>query len=145
MYNIMLFAKMFLGIWCGIGLVFLLIGFFMYYAYKSKERKCTAVTVGKVIGYEVRHSHEDNTRSKHPVFEYYADGLNYTMESGVGTGVMKLAVGQSVTVHYNPQSPNQYFVEEYKLGKRLGFVFLLVGGVCIVIGIILFILFMLKS
>lgn len=145
MNNIILFAKMFLGIWSGIGLIFLLIGFFMYYAYKSKERKCTAVTVGKVVGYEERHSHTDNTRSKHPVFEYYADGLNYTMESGVGTSVMKLAVGQSVTVHYNPQIPNQYFVEEYTLGKKVGVIFLLVGGACIVIGITIFIILMFKN
>lgn len=138
----MLFAYIFGGIWCGIGLIFFLIGFFMHRNRKSKEQKCTAVTIGTVSDIEVRYSRSigsGNTRSNHPVFEFNAGGQRYKLVSNVGTSMQKLTVGQSVTVYYDPEKPERYYVKEYTLGKTLGYIFLVTGSICFLIGVIAFV------
>lgn len=138
MSDVMLFAYLFSGIWCGVGLIFLIIGLLMRYNKMSKVRECIAVTVGNVTGIDARNNHSEGGKSNHPVFEYYVDGQNFRQVSNVGGSKIKLKVGQSVTIHYSPKNPKKYYVEEYALGNLLHRIFMAVGGVCILIGIVAF-------
>lgn len=142
MNDTMLFGYIFGGVWCGVGLIFLLIGFFMYRARKSKEKKCVAVTSGTVTDIEFRYSidnQEGDRPSYYPVFEYDAEGQHYRIVSNVGTSKQKFYVGQSVTICYDPKKPKSYYVKDYKISKTIGYIFLAIGGICLSIGAFAFI------
>lgn len=139
MSNTMLFAYIFGGVWCGVGIIFFIIGFFMYRNQKNKEGKCTAATTGKVVDLErgTRDASELGEVPKYyPVFEYSIGGQVYRKVSGIGFNKPKLNVGQSVTIYYDPERPEKYYAQEYKFGKNVGSIFLWVGSGCFLVGVV---------
>ncbi len=84
------------------------------------RKKCTANTTGTVISLEAhtstRTTHSNGrTRHRtsttyHPVYTFEVDGTTYQEESDIGTNPASYSVNESVTVHYNPNNPNENYI-----------------------------------
>ncbi len=141
MSSTILFAYIFGGIWCGVGIIFFMIGFFMKRSQKKKERECTAITTGIVVDMKRGHRHLSESGAVlhyYPVFEYSAGGQIYRIDSRIGFAKPKLSVGQSVTIYYDAETPEKYYAQEYRFGKNLGSIFLGVGSGCFLVGAVVF-------
>lgn len=114
MSDTLMFVITFSG-FCGlIGIIFALIGIVMLKNEKKLKRDCTSTTFGKVVDL-ARHvtSNSDGFYSSvwHPVFEYSVGELKYVKESMHGSSKSKYAIGQEVEVYYNPEKPDEYYIE----------------------------------
>lgn len=92
---------------------------------RSKYEKCTAETTGTVVE-NVYHPPTDNEGSGaySPVFEYTVDGRTYRKESDTGQQPPRYRVGETDTVHYDPNDPETFYVEKSDV-----FVMLIMGGI----------------
>lgn len=141
MSSTILFAYILGGTWCGVGIIFFIIGFFMKRSQKKKERECTAITTGTVADIKIGQrnvSEPSAVPQYYPVFAYSAGGQIYRIVSKIGFDKPKLSIGQSVTIYYDAESPETYYVQEYRFGKNLGSIFLGVGGGCFLVGAVVF-------
>lgn len=142
MSETMLFAFIFCGIWCGFGLIFLLIGIFIGSIYASKVKRCSACTIGTVAEIVQGYFKDDDhrwQRGYRPVFEYYVNGQLFQCISKTMVNSIKLTSGQSVTIYYNPEKPQQYYVKEYIYSNLIGKVFVAVGlGIMIISAIVFY-------
>ena len=83
---------------------------------------CTEKTVGTVVRFIEGNNfqyEEDESEQKvkglfYPVFQYVADSRMYEQISMLGNkeGKERFKTGQKVTVMYNPEFPNEYYVTE---------------------------------
>lgn len=135
-------AGMALGI--VLGIVFFLIGFFMRNKHRKKALLCTAQTNGTVIDFHCSIStktDDDGRRRKtttyYPIFTYMAEGKQITKTSSIGTGSERFQRGQMVTIFYNPNDVEQYYVPEDKAAARGGFYFMAFGVLVFMIGLII--------
>lgn len=136
-----LFFPLFSGIWCLVGVIFGLIGGFMLYHRRQKERTCTMYTSATVTDVVRRRHHSTNGyRSTyfHPVFSYYVGGQEIVTESHFGSSKPKFTVGQTVELFYDPDRPERYYVPEETVGNLLGWIFVGVCGVCLAIALTVF-------
>ncbi len=141
MSETMLFAFIFCGVWCGVGLIFLLIGILIGRIHASKVKRCSACTIGTVGEIVQGYFKDENSwqRGYRPVFEYYVNGQMYRCISKTMVNRIKLISGQSVTVYYNPEKPQQYYVKEYTYSNVVGKVFVAVGlGIMIISAIVFY-------
>ena len=75
-------------------------------------KSCTGEVQGKVVSYYVSGYYDENSdeRLYRPIFEYEADGLVYSQQSAVGKRQKRFAVGEGVTIMYDPSNPDKYYV-----------------------------------
>ncbi len=129
----------------GIGLIS--VGLFFHRRQKKLESSCTMRTEGMVIRLdrqERTYSEKDddgNTRERksvtyHPVFNYEVGGRKIEKTVAAGSGRPEFTEGQSVTVMYDPQNPEQYYVTEDKTGSRFGIYFMIFGAIVFIMGIV---------
>ena len=132
------FVIIFSGVWAVIGIVFFIIGLFMFKNRKKKEISCTSKTYGKVtdiVRHESRGSDGTYSSTWHPVFEYNVGELKFIKESPFGGSSSKYAVGQNIEVCFNPENYNEYYIEGDNTQKTLATIFIGVGIVSICIAI----------
>jgi len=108
------------------------------------KKACTAQTEGAVcdVEQEIDYSTDDDghtraTKMYYPVFTYLANGGTYVNRSATGRSSTKLQVGMNVTVFYNPDNPDQYYVAEDKASASAGAVFCIFGAAAVIIGIVI--------
>ena len=121
---------------CGVGVVFLLVFTVLYLSQSRKHRVCTGEAAGTVADYLYK-SVNGEQRTWRPVFEYHVAGKTIRKQSMFGTTEKRFQVGQAVTVRYNPENPQEYYVEELESGGQLQKIFLLVGITLLFLGLIL--------
>ena len=92
---------------------------------RSKYEKCTEQTTGTVVE-NVYHPprDSDDVGAYAPVFEYTVDGRTYRKESDTGQQPPKYRVGETDTVHYDPNDPDTFYIQ-----KNDTFVMLIMGGI----------------
>lgn len=103
----------------------------------QKERRCGMITTGKVVEYVKQAYSGDSVSTWRAVFEYTAEGSTYRKVSSYGTGRKVFAIGQAITVHYNLNNPNEYYVDEMKVSVVLQQIFSRLGVGLVLIGIVL--------
>lgn len=126
----------FSSIWALLGIIFLLVGFFVNKSRKKKEQNCTSSTYGKVVDLVRRHNYDKDgvdSSTWHPVFEYKIGEQTYRKEYTYGTGQPKYAIGEDVEICFNPENYNEYCVAGDTLPKTLAIIFTCVGVGAIVI------------
>lgn len=129
------------------GGVLVVIGVAMVIGRIRKCYLCTVQTEG--IVYDVKrkvrksdetddygHTRQITNVTYAPVFQYYADGRRITKESSISSGA-KLEIGRAVTLFYNPNKVEEYYVLEEKAAQYSGFIFLIIGIIFIVVAIFL--------
>lgn len=112
-------------------LIFGLTGILLLYFHlkiRKNRRKCTSQTAGRVVrvnsGTSGRSSNATRATYYYPVFQYYVNGTEYTLTASTGSGSPKLfPVGKTVTVYYDPASPDKSYVKEKSVLLIAGIVF----------------------
>ncbi len=129
----------------GIGLI--LLGYFFHKRHKDLVRTCTTQTTGEVIHMDRReetHTETDDdghrtTRTTimyYPVFQYIVSGMSIQKTSSTGSNRPRFSEGQSVTILYDPASPERFYVAEDKAAGRFGIYFMAFGAVVFIVGIV---------
>ncbi|MBR2176074.1 MAG: DUF3592 domain-containing protein [Clostridia bacterium] len=134
----LMFTAMFSGIWCLVGMIFLIIGLAMLNYRKRKERICTSKTYGTVRDLVQHRSHSSSggySSSWHPVFEYHIGELTFIKESSYGSSRPKYAIGQNVEICYNPENYHEYYIAGDTLPRTLAVIFTIVGLAAILIAV----------
>ncbi|MDR0443375.1 MAG: DUF3592 domain-containing protein [Treponema sp.] len=90
---------------------------------------CTSQTTGIVIEVHRRRSGgSKSSYSYYPEFSYTANGRPYRDCSVFGTPKSRFTEGQKVTVHYDPNKPEDYYVGEDSLSNVGFYIFLAAGA-----------------
>ena len=135
-----------------VSIVFIAVGICIQIRRAWLSKSCTAQTEGTVVDIEERisissssdgdsrgfgrSSHTVETVYYHPVFQYEADGQTITNTSSFGRTPAKFVIGQQVTVFYDPDNVEKYFVAEDKGAAKFGLIFAVAGGVFAAVGVI---------
>ncbi len=140
----MLFIAIFSGIFCGIGLIFLMVSWIITAVIADRKKNCTSKAVGTVTdlvrstNYHDRNSH---ARGFHPVVQYTTDkGETLSVTSAVSTNPPKYKVGDIVNVKYDPNKPQKFYIDGDNTINIVKIVFLCVGSGLIVLGLLVGIL-----
>ena len=130
------FAQMFTMIFSGtfglMGLIFLIVGLCVNASINRKRARCTGYTEGIVSAMQTQYG----TNGLRAVYSFTIDGrpLQY-VSNYAGNG--NLLVGQSVGVYYDPQQIGRIYIEEdARLTKNFVRVFLILGGVFLLLAAI---------
>ena len=127
-------------------LVIFLIGFFLRRRYKKLTQVCVAQTSGIVSDFartENIDTDRDNRQKRrkryvyYPVFVYTVDGKEITKTSSSGSSNKRFTKGQAVTVCYNPDNVEQYYVLEDKTAARGGLYVMAFGVLLVAIGLMI--------
>ena len=128
-----------------VGLVFAGVGGFLLWRDKKLEKVCTAQVSGTVkditesISYSTGKGKRAGRRkiSYRPIFTYSVEGVEYVQQSFTGSSRPKFTVGQSVTVFYDPSSPERYYVAEEGESCALGWAWVTTGVTLIIVVLVL--------
>ncbi|MGX8701226.1 DUF3592 domain-containing protein [Caproiciproducens sp.] len=114
-----------------VSIVIFMVGFLLRRNDKKRIQACTAQTDGTVseMVRSISTDSDDNGKTRrsyvyYPVFTYTADGREITKTSRSGTGTQRFQKGQAVTVRYNPDDVEQYYVVEDKAAARISIYFM---------------------
>lgn len=116
--------------------LFAIMGIVLFSMHRSYER-CTATTEAIVIQNVSRSSSSKKSSGTYaPVFAYVVDGHKYTKQSHMYENPARHKVGEVVELHYNPDDPEEYYVDKQDwfiitLFGVLGGVFALIGTICL--------------
>ena len=112
--------------------IFALAGIIIQMKSVARVKSCKIKTTGAVVGIEEKISYDSdgnrqgNTRETtyyHPVYQYEAGGRTITSTSATGTaGSAKFTIGQSVTVFYDENNAEKYYIAEDKAASWFGIV-----------------------
>lgn len=93
----------------------------------TKEKTYNVVVEGKVIGY--RDSSYNNKHRFSPVVEYWVGNQVVTGETNVQLNYQPFGEGEHVSVYYNPNKPDEFYIQEYDLKTmyKMGAIFLVIS------------------
>ena len=129
-----------------LGFVFVCAGVGFFVQENSLKNECTAQTAGVVRDFvsETRSTRSSGGQARrtvvyyHPLVAYTADGVEYVEKSHVG-GDKRYAVGQRVTVFYDPSDPKRFYVlEDASDSSAAPMILVGVGVVLMTIGVAMF-------
>ena len=130
------FAQMFTMIFSGtfglMGLIFLIVGLCFNASINRKRARCSAYTEGTVSAMQTQYG----TNGLRAVYSFTIDGrpLQY-VSNYAGNG--NLLVGQSIGVYYDPQQIGCVYIEEdARQMKTFARVFLILGGVFLLVALV---------
>ena len=129
-----LFIVMFTGIWCFVGLIFLIIGIAFRRSYARREERLRGYADGTVT--EVVRRKSRDTSYFYPIVSFEYEGRTISLESNVGGGQKKYYEGQKVDVLFDPDDPSVFRLGNDTGTRLLGNIFLAVGLGCIAISIV---------
>lgn len=125
-----------------IGILFLVLGGILLFlmlgvgsALERKYKKCSQETKAIVIENRVTSS-----GTYRPVFSFSTSSGTYTVESSIARNPATYSVGQEVTLYYDPDDPNTFYVEKLNtfvkiLFGSLGGSFAIFGFIMVLVGI----------
>ena len=97
---------------------FILWGLYLIYRLIARSRKCTAETVGTVIGRDAKRRssggrrHRRSTLNYYPVVEFEADGQKVSGTADISSSNSeKYADGTMLTVRYDPENPQEFIIK----------------------------------
>lgn len=114
----------------------------------SQNRKLKACTMS-VDGYLLRSSHRDYAAHKYginrdfnyyPVIQYFVNGVEYVKSWNYGR--TKQWTPGPVIVKYNPDNPNDYYLEGFDLPKTFRRAMLAASFGCFAVGLLMLVLFL---
>lgn len=126
------------GIFLLVGLLFLVIGLVLRSSKQKKAKRCTAIAQGTVVDI-VAHANRSSAPTFSPLYAYEVGGLQYFHSPSVSSTIINYAIGEPVTVYYNPHDPHECRLEKDTASKALTLIFICLGGGLAVLGAILMI------
>lgn len=136
----MMFIAIFSGIFCGMGLIFLMVSWILSSVMADRKKHCTSKTVGTVIDMVRSTSdidRENSIRGFHPVVQYTtARGETVTVTSAINNSPPKYHVGENVHIRYDPNEPKKFYIDGDKTLNTVKTVFFWVGLGLAVTGVV---------
>ena len=122
----------------GLGLI---IGMSVYNAKVSAKLEYFITTTGTVIDYKVSSHLDEDGFTEYLYAEiaaFEADGVTYTVTNSISSNNGVKRIGDSVTIAYNPDNPNDciFFTPNNKLGITVAFGF---GVLCVLASVCMFV------
>ena len=128
------------GIFCGIGIIFLMVASIITGVVADKKKNCTSKAVGTVtdlVKSTTSYDKEHSVREFHPVVQYMTEkGESLSITSPVSTSPPKYKVGDIVNVRYDPNKPEKFYIYGDNTINIVKTVFLCVGLGLMAIGIV---------
>ena len=121
-----------------IAALFMGVGFFHGFRYRSLVKKCKKETAGTVIKFKVKEL--KSGKLLYPIIAYTLDGENYQSTYYFGSNEWNFVPGDRLTIRYNPKKP-----EEFLLERQESFFQQYSGPLFLCFGALMFILFYYKS
>lgn len=119
-------------------LLFLTIGTGMLSEDSKKRKNYTQQTTAHVKELKKRQSGKPGAPGSiryYPVFEYRANGQFIRAESRVGSDKPKYKEGDELTIFYNPNSRQDFYIPGTKSVRIIGSVFTVIGIIFAVVGL----------
>lgn len=125
-----------------LGICFLMWGIFQRIAHSVRRRSCTGRVLGKVTGIheKVDERTDDDGSTKttityHPEVRYTVDGNSFSKTTEHGHTSLKFAVGDTVTIEYHPNNPEQFYIQGDLSSESHGNGFIFAGVVLFIVAI----------
>ena len=137
-----------------IGMIFMMvlggIGFLIgFFGLRSKRRRkalCPSKTTGVIFSVHKQRHQAKPQYFYFPEFSYTVNGISYNKRSDVGTSTpWKYSVGKELDVFYNPNNPDEHYVKTDGLFVVGYYVFLIVGSLFMILGLLIPILAVIES
>ena len=139
-----LLITIFLSVFCGIGVIFLMVAWIIASVMADRKKNCTAKAVGTVadlVRSTKYYDSEHSIRGFHPLVQYTtAKGETMSIVSAVSTSPPKYRIGDTVHVKYDPNKPEKFYIDGDNTINIVKIVFLCVGLGLIVLGLLVGIL-----
>lgn len=117
--------------------------YLLYYFKIGKKKKCTVETIGTVV------DHAGSTDQLYPVIEFQANGQTYRKRNSASITKQKFGSiyvsngyerGQQITVHYDPDKPSRWIINDSKEQMILPIMFLATGFIFAALAVLFFFL-----
>lgn len=119
-------------VFMGIGVLLIAICLLVSHFLNEKYDRCTETTTGIVIN-----NVSNGEGAYAPVFKYEVDGKEYEDKSSLSTDPPKYEVGDEIEVHYNPDKPEEYYVDKVLIVVQI--VLYAIGGFFFIFGLVFFV------
>ena len=122
-----------------LGIVIIAVGVFLTIKSKDLEKKCTAEAVGTVVEIVREETQDEDNFTRYtyyPVIEYKAGDRTVTKQSSTGSGTSEYNVNDKIDILYNPDNVEEYIIKGDKTSNIIGIIFIVVGIVVSVLGVI---------
>ena len=125
-----------------VGIIFAVVGIFVLKQGDNLKARCTEETTGTIVDIvsERDHSSDSSDRVYYPVVEYKVGDRIVNQKSRSGQTPCPYYVGQQVTVYYNPNNVEEYFIEGDSTPMFIGIVFIVIGSV-VAVAVVIFVFF----
>ena len=121
-----------------IGVVFLSVAIGVGVYDRNKQDRCSETTKAQVVDIAVKRG-DDGGLLYAPVFGYAVDGQEYINQQSIYSNPCGYSVGEDVELSYNPNDPQEFYVEGDSALNLLIYIFGGIGAVFLVTGIIVLI------
>ena len=123
-----------------IGIVCIVIGIFIMVTHFTNKAKQTAETTATIVRVDSEVETDTDgleTRYYYPVIEYAVDEKKYEnrLPDSGSSNSTEYKIGDSVTISYNPENPNE-LSKKGSIGGIIGGVFFIVFGIIAIISIL---------
>lgn len=115
-------------------LLFSALGAVMIHSSYKKENTYAAASEGRIINYS-RHTKHNNKRMFSPIVEYWVGNQVFTGETNTRYNYRPFSIGEKVSVYYNPQKPDDFYIKEFDLKTSY-----MIGGIFLFTGIGIFVI-----
>lgn len=122
-----------------VGIVIVLLGFLSIRKGSQKKNRCTATASAMIVEVQTEKDEagSENTHKKFtytPIYEFVVNGNTIRKNGGIYSHNKRdFNVGDTATVKYNPDKPDEFLVNGKSGGKGFGIALLLFGLVIIAI------------
>ena len=134
MSDLLEIVSFFSNIWGLYGFVFLIIGIVLLQIQRKKEKSCTTAILGVVVD-KVRKNHASSSLGLRCilVIEYYVNNKQIRVTYNTIRNLKNYAVGQQITIHYDPEHPTTFVTEGETLQRTLAYFLISIGFISIFI------------
>ena len=125
------------------GIVFFILGAKEFFALNSAKKVCTYKVIGTVSEIQRwddthrKSSDDEPTNTYAPVFVYEYQGNKYREEGNYYSPSTGFTVGQSVDIYIDPLDPENVYIPSYKQKKSGSGMSMVIGAICIAVGLII--------
>ena len=117
------------------GIIFIAGGIFIYIHSEHLKKVCTTSTQATIVDFKQEIDDESNNVSYFPIIEYEVNGKKYNKTHSTSDSMHKYSVGQKINILYNPDNPDEYYIEGDGSDNIVSFICFGVGGIVSFLGI----------
>ena len=112
-----------------VGVIFIVVGVFMYIKNNYLVKNCTVEAVATVVDMKQEFSTDDTGGSYmyYPIIEYEANGNTVRVVTDNGSSTPQYNINDKINILYNPNKTKEYIVKGDKSSNIFSIVFMVLG------------------